>query len=148
MSTVFEFFRNHEFARVPKKAYPSDSGYDICSCEHADIAPKQWKVIRTGIQCKIPDGYEIQIRSRSGLAAKKGLFVMNSPGTIDTLYTGEIQVILMNLGEFPFHVSPGDKIAQMVPQKVENTEFVEIKDAPTNDSRGSNGFGSTGVQSK
>lgn len=79
----FKVFLEHEFARLPKKAHESDAGWDLCSCEHVTIPPKQWVAIDTGIKFVIPNGWEIQIRSRSGLAAKKGIFVMNSPGTID-----------------------------------------------------------------
>lgn len=141
----FKYYKNHEFSRNPKKAHPLDSGYDICSCEHVTIEPKQWEVVNTGLQFDIPDGWEIQIRSRSGLAAKKGIMVLNGIGTVDCEYTGEIKVILMNMGEYPFHILPGERIAQLVMMPIYPTIITEIFEEPTNETRGDKGFGSTGV---
>jgi len=141
----FRYYLNHEFARPPKKAHPTDVGYDLCSCEYYKVESKSWQVVRTGIQFDIPSGWEIQIRPRSGLAAKKGITVLNTPGTIDEEYTGEIMVILINLGEFPFEISPGDRIAQAVMKPIYGTILTEIFEEPTNETRGSGGFGSTGV---
>lgn len=141
----FKYYLNHEFSRPPKKAHPTDAGYDLCSCEHYVIEPKQWQVVKTGIQFDIPTGWEIQIRPRSGLAAKKGVTVLNTPGTIDEEYTGEIMVIIINLGEFPFEIAPGDRIAQAVMNPIYGTIIQEIFEEPTNETRGKNGFGSTGV---
>lgn len=145
MSIIFKVYLDHEFSRIPTKAHPSDAGYDLSSCEHVDILPKQWAVVNTGIKFETPPGYEIQIRARSGLAAKKGITVLNGVGTIDSSYIGHIKVILINHGEYPFHISPGDKIAQAVMAEVLNTSIVEINTEPTPTDRGSNGFGSTGV---
>ncbi len=144
MSITFKFYLDHEFARIPTKAHPSDSGYDLASCEHVKILSGQWAVVNTGLKFEIPEGYEIQIRPRSGLAAKKGVTVLNTPGTIDTNYRGLIKVILINHGEFPFDVVPGDRIAQAVLSPVLNTELIEIHEEPSDTDRGSGGFGSTG----
>lgn len=143
MSTIFKVYLEHEFSRIPTKAHPSDSGYDLASCEYVNIQPKQWAVVNTGIKLQIPDGYEVQIRPRSGLAAKKGVTVLNSPGTIDTNYRGLIKVILINHGEFPFEIVPGDKIAQAVMAPVLDSILEEIYDEPTATDRGTGGFGST-----
>lgn len=145
MSTVFKVFRNHEFARIPKKAHSSDVGYDIAACVHDIIPSKGWKAVRTGLQFEIPTGWEIQVRPRSGLAVKKGITIMNSPGTIDPAYTGELMVIIHNTGEFPFDIHPGDKIAQIVMCPVFDTSIEEVAEINTETERGSNGFGSTGV---
>jgi len=139
----FEIFLNHEFARIPMKAHPSDSGYDLFSCEHTVILSNQWKAIDTGIIFKIPPGYEIQIRARSGLALNKGIGLMNGIGTIDTNYTGLIKVILYNAGEYPFEIHPGDKIAQAVMCPVLNSVIKVIREIPKPTDRGRNGFGST-----
>ena len=100
------------------------------------------EIIPTGVRCAIPGGFEAQIRPRSGLAARHGITLLNSPGTIDADYRGEIQVILVNLGQEPYTVQPGDRIAQMVIAPVTRALF-EIGDLSTS-ARGSNGFGSTG----
>lgn len=142
---TFKVCLDHEFARMPAKAHASDAGWDLSSCEHVIIQPKQWCAVDTGLKFVIPDGWEIQIRSRSGLAAKKGVSVLNSPGTIDTLYRGNIKVILFNSGEYPFDVHPGDRIAQAVMCPVFNVILKEIENMPEETTeRGTGGFGSTG----
>lgn len=138
-------YLNHEFARLPQKAHPTDSGYDLSSCEHITIPPKQWKVVHTGLHFKIPEDHEIQIRPRSGLAAKKGITVLNAPGTVDFSYSGEIMVILYNAGEYPFDIHPGDRIAQAVLAPVIASEIETLQELPTNNSRGEKGIGSTGI---
>ena len=108
------------------------------------IKPFKRAVIPTGLSFSIPKGYEVQIRPRSGLAAKNGITVLNTPGTIDSDYRGEIKVILINLGDEDFTVNNGDRIAQMVVQKVKQASF-EVVDNLDETERGSGGFGSTGV---
>lgn len=142
---IFKAFLEHEFSRMPQKAHSTDAGYDLSSCEHITIPPKQWKVVDTGIRFEIPEGYEIQIRPRSGLAAKKGVTVLNSPGTIDSNFTNHVKIILINHGEFPFEIAPGDRIAQAVMAPVLNSIIQEIEYVPTSEIRGDAGFGSTGI---
>lgn len=144
-SNEFKVYLEHEFARLPAKAHASDAGWDLCACEHVEIAPKQWKLVGTGLKFVIPDGWEMQIRPRSGLAAKKGVTVLNTPGTIDQEYRGEVKVILYNAGEYPFEVHPGDKIAQAVLAPVYAASMIEIDEMPSEGTtRGAGGFGSTG----
>lgn len=108
------------------------------------IKPQERRLIKTGLFVGIPEGYEIQIRSRSGLSYKQGVVVLNSPGTIDSDFTGEIGVILINTSNENFHIKSGDKIAQMVLQKVETVSWVETKTLKETD-RGGKGYGSTGI---
>lgn len=102
------------------------------------------KIISTGIEIALPPGYEAQVRPRSGLSFKYGITVLNSPGTIDADYRGEINIVLINLGEKDFTVNRGDRVAQLVVNKVEQAELVEVGELPKTE-RGSNGFGSTGI---
>lgn len=129
---------------LPKKATNGSSGLDIFAyiSDPIDIRPNTTRVIPTGISVTIPKGYEIQIRSRSGLAMKKNVFVLNSPGTIDSDYTGEIKIILTNLGEYTYEVVNGSSIAQMVIMRVYTDDLynAEVMDeSPRNDK----GFGSS-----
>lgn len=140
----FGVYYSHEWSRKPKRAYPGDAGYDLSAVEYTKIEPKSWAVVGTGIHFDIPDGWEIQIRSRSGLAAKKGVFVLNSPATIDSSYCGEIKIILMNMGEFPFEISPGDRVAQAVFSPVFEINLNDIDDLPQKE-RNNKGFGSSGI---
>lgn len=143
MIPVIFFKKIHENAIIPAKAHESDSGYDITSCVDAIIPPRGFKVIPTGLQMELPGGYECQVRPRSGLAAKFGVTVLNTPGTIDTSYRGEIKIILINHGTTDFHINIGDRIAQLVPQPVFMTAVMEKKELNETD-RGEGGFGSTG----
>ncbi len=108
------------------------------------INPHEFRLIRTGLKFEIPHGYEIQVRPRSGLAAKNGITVLNAPGTIDSDYRGELQVILINLSDVPFEIKNGDRIAQLVIAPVVTAEFNETC-IISSSSRGEGGFGSTGV---
>ena len=108
------------------------------------IEPEKFTIIPTGVILEIPSGYEGQIRSRSGLASKNGIVVLNSPGTIDCDYRGEIKVILINLGNNDFQVKRGDRIAQMILCPVAKVEFEEVENLPES-IRGEGGFGSTGI---
>ena len=128
---------------MPCYKNPGDSGMDICSNEDVRILAFNWKLISTGIYLEIPEGYEVQVRSRSGLAAKYGLMVLNSPGTIDSGYRGEVSVILMNHNHFPYDVTKGDRIAQLVMAPVVRADIVTVSELSTTE-RNEGGFGSTG----
>lgn len=130
---------------MPRYETEEAAGFDLCSSLECVIPPKSHKLIHTGIYMDIPRGYHVEIRSRSGLAAENGVFVLNSPGTIDSDYTGEICIILCNLGDAPFHVGRFDRIAQAVVMKHEKASFVKIDRVVKQTKRGSGGFGSTGV---
>ncbi|SHE73836.1 dUTP pyrophosphatase [Flavobacterium fontis] len=113
--------------------------------EPVTLQPLGRALIKTGLFIELPIGYEAQVRPRSGLAAKKGITVLNSPGTVDADYRGEIGVILVNLSQEPFVVENGERIAQLVIAKHERAEWIEV-DALSETSRGAGGFGSTGVK--
>ena len=113
--------------------------------EPVTLQPLGRAIIKTGLFIELPIGYEAQVRPRSGLAAKKGITVLNSPGTVDADYRGEIGVILVNLSQEPFVVENGERIAQLVIAKHERAEWIEV-DALSETSRGAGGFGSTGVK--
>lgn len=131
----------------PNYAYESDSGFDLYSVEDKWIHPFGRTLIPTGLHVDIPDGYEIQVRSKSGLALKQGLMVLNSPGTVDQGYLGEIQVILFNTTNEKIKIESGQKIAQAVLCPVVSGKWVNFiqKDNLENKDRNENGFGSTGV---
>lgn len=137
----------HESAVDPKYNYPSDSGFDLHSTTQAIIPPMSRMIIPTGLKLEIPKGYEIQVRSKSGLALNHGLMVLNSPGTVDQGYTGEIKVIIFNTSGQGYPVEVGSKIAQAVLCPVSAGEVVELinTDSIGDGERGSNGFGSTGI---
>ena len=131
---------------LPKYETDGSAGLDLCASTDKDIIIKPFKreLIKTGIAISIPNDYEIQIRPRSGLALKNGITVLNTPGTVDSDFRGEIAVILINFGENDFIVKNGMRIAQMIINKIEKISFeeVEILDETK---RGNKGFGSTGV---
>ena len=131
---------------LPKFETAGAAGADICAfvSDNVTLMPKERMVIPTGLHFEIPEGYEMQIRSRSGLAAKYGVVVLNSPGTIDSDYRGEVKVILMNFGEEPFTIKNSDRIAQAVFSKVVKAEFEAVLMLYETE-RGNGGFGSTGV---
>jgi len=133
---------------IPSKASLGAAGFDVHAAlsESLTLEPMQRALIPTGMQFEIPIGYEVQVRSRSGLAYKEGLFVLNSPGTIDSDFRGEVKVLLMNLGIQPMVIKPLDRVAQLVVAPVLNAQFTE-SDQLTDTSRGAGGFGSTGVSS-
>jgi dUTP pyrophosphatase len=132
---------------IPKYETKGSSGMDISAFLDGDIKIDRGekKIIPTGISVSIPEGFEIQIRPRSGLAAKKGITVLNTPGTIDADYRGEIRVILINLSKDSFIVENNMRIAQMVVCPVIQSSFEEVKELPDT-TRGSGGFGSTGTK--
>ncbi len=128
---------------LPKYAKQGDAGMDICAAEDIHISPFNWTAVSTGLYVEIPEGYEIQIRSRSGLAYKHGIQVLNSPGTIDSGYRGEIKVILKNNDHRTYNVSKGDRIAQMVVAPVTTATLTEVAEISETE-RGEGGLGSTG----
>ena len=132
---------------LPKHATSGSAGLDLRSNEEyiISIEPFCRKLIHTGIHIELPQGYEAQIRPRSGLALKKGLTVLNSPGTIDSDYRGEIGVILYNSSKEPAVIDPGERIAQMVIAKYERAELVDVNSLNETD-RGDGGFGHTGTK--
>ena len=137
----------HEDAKIPSYAYPSDSGFDLRSTIEINIPPFGRSLIPTGIKLSIPEEYEIQIRPKSGLALNQGLTVLNTPGTVDSGYVGEIKVIVFNTNNETVTVSKGMKIAQAVLCPVMCGKYVslELTNKVDNKDRGTNGFGSTGL---
>ncbi len=129
---------------LPRKATEGSSGFDIYSRVDQVINPGEIKGIPAGIVLEIPEGYEVQVRPRSGLALKHGIGILNSPGTIDSDYRGEVVVILFNFSKEPLGIKKGDRIAQIVPVKLPEVKLIEA-DSLTDTSRGSDGFGSTGI---
>lgn len=143
-SSVPITFKTQEGAILPEYKTSGSSGFDISSYENTTIAAGKWSIVSTGLFAEIPPGFEIQVRSRSGLAFKHGVFVLNSPGTVDSDYRGEIKVILANYSDKDFIISKGERIAQLVLSKVyiaEISKASEINDT----SRGAGGFGHTGL---
>ena len=138
------FKRLRPDAELPAYARPGDAGMDLRSVEDAVVPRGGRALVRTGLAMQLPFGYEAQVRPRSGLALKHGVTVLNTPGTIDSGYRGEVGVILANFGEADFAVKKGDKIAQIVIAPVTQPEIVEVADVTATD-RGAGGFGSTGV---
>ena len=116
---------------------------DIVAAEELTLAPGQRHAVATGFAIAIPEGYEVQVRPRSGLALKHGITCLNTPGTIDHDYRGEVKVILANLGAEPFEVKRGERIAQLVPAPVTKAHFSEVAEL-SDTARGAGGFGSTG----
>lgn len=132
--------------KLPTYAYPTDSGFDLRSNKRVTLGPLERDLIPTGLYVNIPEGYEIQVRPKSGLAYNKGLSVLNTPGTVDQGYTGEIKVILVNLSNETQTIEVGDKVAQAVLCPVVAGKHVELieKDKIEDKDRADNGFGSTG----
>lgn len=134
-----------ELAKMPEYKSAGASGMDICSIESVDLLSGDTKVVKTGLHLDIPQGYEVQVRPRSGLAAKNGITVLNSPGTIDCDYRGELMVIITNLGKSTFSINAGDRIAQIVVCPVVQAELEQV-DVLSDTIRGEGGLGSTGVK--
>jgi dUTP pyrophosphatase len=132
-------------ADLPLPAYATDgaAGMDVVSAEDLILAPGARHAVATGFSMAIPQGYEVQVRPRSGLALKHGITCLNAPGTIDSDYRGEVKVILANLGSDPFPIKRGDRIAQLVPAPVQHAVLREVTRLDETQ-RGSDGFGSTG----
>ena len=128
-------------------AYPSDSGFDLYASEEVHLLPFGRALVPTGVRINIPENYEIQVRSKSGLAINKGLMVLNSPGTVDQGYTGEIKVIIFNASDSAQTIEKGSKIAQAVLSMCVHGKYVDlvkVGDIESKD-RNENGFGSTGI---
>ena len=156
-----EIKKLHEDAVIPAYQSAGAAGFDVHACfdddaellEHPYDGSKQYKgirigkghraLIKTGLSVAVPEGYELQVRPRSGLAIKDGISIVNSPGTVDSDYRNEVGVILINHGELTFTVFQGDRIAQCVINKVEQVEFLEVDELNETDRKG--GFGSTGI---
>lgn len=136
----------NEGAKLPLYKTSGAAGADICALLKEPLVIESGKsaMVPTGLFFEIPQGYEVQIRPRSGLAAKNGVTVLNTPGTIDSDYRGEINVILINLGDKPFTVNNGDRIAQMLVAPVIQADFSVVTSLEETE-RGAGGFGSTGV---
>ena len=132
-----------EGLQVPAYATDGAAGLDVVAAEDLTLAPGQRHAVATGFSVAIPEGYEVQVRPRSGLALKHGITCLNTPGTIDHDYRGEVKVILANLGSEPFEVRRGERIAQLVPAPVLKAQFVEVAELGGT-ARGAGGFGSTG----
>lgn len=133
-------------AVVPSYAYPGDAGMDLRAVEPVTLAPFERALVPTGLAVAIPEGYAGFVQPRSGLAIKQGVTVLNTPGLIDSHYRGELKVALINLdAHAAFEVQPGDRIAQLVIQKVENVAW-HVVDALDETERGTGGFGSSGVK--
>ena len=130
---------------LPEYATPLSAGLDLKAATQEPIVlqPLQRALVPTGLFIALPEGYEAQVRPRSGLAAKHGITVLNSPGTIDADYRGEVKVILVNLSDEPFTIVPGERIAQLVAARFEQLEW-ELSESLDETSRGEGGFGSTG----
>ena len=138
--------KGNEDLPLPKYMSSGASGMDLYAAvtEPLVIPSKEVAMVPIGIRIALPEGYEAQVRPRSGLAAKHGIGVLNSPGTVDSDYRGEIRIVLFNFGKEPFTVNRGDRVAQMVIARVEKVELIE-KDHLEDTTRGSGGFGHTGL---
>ena len=129
---------------LPSPATPGSAGYDLASAEEGDLAPLERKLFRTGFSIAVPEGYECQLRPRSGLAYRHGITLPNTPATVDSDYRGELMVALVNLGQDRFRVTRGMRIAQMIIARVERVSFRPVDELPPS-TRGIGGFGSSGT---
>ena len=128
---------------MPQRAYRGDAGLDLASCERVDLGPGERALVGTGLAVAIPEGYAGFVQPRSGLAARHGLTVVNSPGLVDSGYRGELRVVLLNTDRTePFVVEPGMRIAQLVVLPIPELELVEVDELPSSE-RGVRGFGSS-----
>ncbi|WAC65793.1 dUTP diphosphatase [Agrococcus sp. SL85] len=132
-------------APVPRYAHPGDAGADLHAAEPVVLEPGARALVGTGVAIALPDGFAAFVHPRSGLAAKHGITIVNAPGTVDAGYRGEIKVNLLNTGDEPHRIEAGDRIAQLVVQRVERVRFVEVERLPGSD-RGEGGHGSTGLR--
>lgn len=142
MKVLFKRLRHG--ALLPRYAHRGDAGMDLCAAEDTTVPPGGRALVPTGLAVELPPGHEAQVRPRSGLALKRGVTVLNTPGTIDEGYRGEIGVILFNTSQEPFEAKKGDRIAQLVVAPVVRAEIAEA-DGLSDSGRGDGGFGSTGV---
>lgn len=133
----------HHEAIIPQYAKNGDACFDLCTIDAAILQPGERKLFKTGLAFEVPRNYELQVRPRSGLALKHGISVVNTPGTVDSNYRGDVGIILINHGTEPFEVKKFDRIAQAVVKYVEPCYF-EVVDELSKTERGGDGFGSTG----
>ncbi len=131
-------------AIIPKYQTEEAAGFDLHSVEEKTIKAGERDVVKTGLAISLPKGYELQIRPRSGLALKNGITVLNTPGTVDSDYRGELMVILINTSKEDFVIKKGDRIAQAVIKEILQADFVVVEELDSTE-RGASGFGSTGV---
>jgi dUTP pyrophosphatase len=141
--TTLKFKKTRPDAIIPTRGTPVAAGLDLYAVEKISLAPGAFHAVATGINIELPPGFEGQVRPRSGLAVKYGVTVLNSPGTIDEDYRGEVKVVLINHGPGIFDIKPGDRIGQLVINKVEFPPVEEVQELSDSD-RGEKGFGSTG----
>jgi dUTP pyrophosphatase len=141
---LVSFKRIHPQAKMPEYATPEASGADLFAVEDVIIPGNAAVLVKTGLQVELAPGWEIQVRSKSGLALKDGLHVLNSPGTVDSDYRGEIGVVLANINQSPRSLKAGQKVAQIVVSPVTQAQFKMVEDLSTT-TRGEGGFGSTGL---
>ena len=130
-------------AQIPKFKTVGAAGMDVTSVQDVTLNPMEFKIVSTGLACAIEEGYEVQVRPRSGLACKSGITVINTPGTVDSDYRGCIGVGLINLSQETYEIKSGDRIAQLVINKIEQPEVEEVEELADTE-RGAGGFGSTG----
>ena len=144
---TLEFIKIHPDAVSPTYNYPTDSGFDLHSTEGVGIPPQSRMLVGTGLKFNIKDGFEMQVRPKSGLALKQGLTVLNTPGTVDSGYDGEVKVILYNSSHDTVYIERGQKIAQACICPVVNGRWIQTKEVTeiSGKDRGNNGFGSTGI---
>jgi dUTP pyrophosphatase len=144
---TLEFIKIHPDAVSPKYNYPTDSGFDLHSTDGIGIPPQSRMLVGTGLKFNIKDGFEMQVRPKSGLALKQGLTVLNTPGTVDSGYDGEVKVILYNSSHDMVYIEKGQKIAQACICPVVNGRWIQTKEVTeiSGKDRGDNGFGSTGI---
>lgn len=138
---------NRGSQQLPAYATPQSAGMDLRANieDPITLRPLERRIVPTGLYIALPEGYEAQVRPRSGLALKHGITVLNSPGTIDSDYRGEIGVLLINLSDTPFVINAGERIAQMVVARHEQAELIEVEDLDDTE-RGAGGYGHTGVE--
>ena len=129
-------------SELPRQAYEGDAGLDLVACEPTVLEPGERAIVPTGVAVEIPDGYAGFVQPRSGLAARHGIGIVNSPGLIDSGYRGEIRVVLLNTGREPFSVEAGMRIAQLVIAPVASVRLVEVDELAASE-RGTQGFGSS-----
>jgi dUTP pyrophosphatase len=135
--------RLNEHAQLPERAYVGDAGLDLSSCERVELAPGERAVVPTGLAVAVPEGFAGFVQPRSGLAARAGIAVVNSPGLIDSGYRGEIRIVLLNTDrERTFVAEAGERIAQLVVLPIPELELVEVDELPASE-RGVRGFGSS-----
>ncbi len=145
---TFEVYLAHPDAVMPLRAHDYDAGFDLCSIEKVTLNSHERKLVHTGVHVVLEPGWELQLRPRSGNALSLGLTLVNSPGTIDATYIGELKIILYNTSDSTVTLPKGAKIAQMVFKEVPEITLRRVSKLPTPEHRGHNGYGSTGLTHK